>query len=194
MSRLGPGAPSLLTPEIQALVLEALERGNYLETAAAYAGLSPSTVRSWVRRGRAALRREEQGLGYHDTERVYAAFVTAVEAAQAQAEVRDVKAIAEAAEDGDWRAAAWRLQHRHPERWGRQELRVEHDLAEGAAGRGVDLVRSLRASADGRAALEALSRGLEGLAGDDGGEDERGPLEGGTPPPPAVGPDGAGGS
>ena len=52
-----PGGPSragrrtLLTPERQEKIVQAILTGNYLETASAYAGVSPDTVREWLQRG-----------------------------------------------------------------------------------------------------------------------------------------------
>lgn len=99
--------PDRPTPEIQAKIVQALRAGNYLETAAAYAGIRKQEVLDWRRRGE----REESG-PYHE-------FALAVEQALAAAEVRDVAIVAKAAEE-NWQAAAWRLERMFPERWGRQ--------------------------------------------------------------------------
>lgn len=94
-------------------MVEALRAGNYLETAAAFAGVSKVTLYDWLRRG------NEQSSGrFRD-------FLNAVEKALADAEVRDVAIIAKAA-GADWKAAAWRLERRHGSRWGRRE---KHEIS-----------------------------------------------------------------
>src|SRR5579862_1944907 len=101
------GRPDKLTPEVARQITNAIGAGNYIDTGAAFGGISKVTFYAWLRRGR----REKTGK--------YRQLVRDVEKAAAQAEVRDVSVIARAAEK-DWRAAAWRLERRHPSRWGRR--------------------------------------------------------------------------
>jgi hypothetical protein len=103
--------PTKLTPEITEQICQVLSAGNYIETAAAYVGISRATLYEWLRKG------AREGSGR------YAGFVSAVERAMAEAEVRSVARIAQA-EGTDWRAAAWRLERRAPGRFGRAEVRV----------------------------------------------------------------------
>jgi len=88
------------------LMVEALRQGNHLEVAAALGGLSREDVYKWMKRGLA------------EPEGDYGQFAKDVKAAMAEAEVRSVQVIAEAAER-DWKAAAWMLERRAPNRWGR---------------------------------------------------------------------------
>ena len=103
------GRPSKLTPALQQKICEAIRAGNYIETAAAFAGIRKSTLYDWLRRGS----RTSSGV-HHD-------FAEAVEKALADAEARDVALIAKAASDGVWQAAAWRLERKFPDRWGRRD-------------------------------------------------------------------------
>jgi transposase len=105
-----------LTPEIQTAVIDALSAGNYLETAAQYAGIHPATLFRWLDRGRAALESEDD----NHPDKTYGEFCEAVEKARAQSEVRAVALIRKAAMDGTWQAAAWFLERSHPHKWGRQ--------------------------------------------------------------------------
>jgi hypothetical protein len=98
------GRPTSLTPLVRKRVVAAIEAGNYIETAAAYAGLSKMTIYNWMRRGRAG-------------ERPFEAFVDAVEHALAISEMRDLQVVDNAAQDGSWQAATWRLERRFPARW-----------------------------------------------------------------------------
>lgn len=98
-----------LTPDVQKKICDAIRAGNYIETAASYAGIGRSTLYQWMKRGRA----NKKG------DRVYVEFVFEIEKALAEAEVRDVARIAAAAEF-QWQASAWRLERKYPERWGRK--------------------------------------------------------------------------
>jgi hypothetical protein len=100
------GRPTSLTPEVAKIIVDAMHAGNYLETAAALAGISVATLRNWLRVGR---RGESPEL---------ADFAQAVTQARAIAEVRDLDRIGR---DPSWQSAAWRLERRHPKRWGRRK-------------------------------------------------------------------------
>ena len=99
------GRPTALAPDLAAQIVAAVRDGNYLETAAALVGLSRSTLFDWLRRGA----REANG--------PYFEFSVALRRAQAEADAADLARI-QLAGRGDWRAAAWRLQHRNPARYG----------------------------------------------------------------------------
>jgi transposase len=113
------GRPSKLTPKLQAEILRLLRAGNYVETAAHIVGLHPGTVHDWLARGARA-----RGV----TDQPFAEFSEAVRRAQAQAEATDVRRVGKAASK-TWRAAAWRLERRHPRRWGpKVQLMVREQL------------------------------------------------------------------
>jgi hypothetical protein len=101
------GRQTKLTTEVQDRIVAALRAGNYQETAAAYAGISRTAFFDWLERGR------------NEPESIYAVFLDAVEKAKADAEVRDVALIDKAAHDGSWQAAAWKLERKFPNKWGR---------------------------------------------------------------------------
>jgi hypothetical protein len=48
--------------------------------------------------------------------------------AEADAVVTNVEVITRAAKNGDWRAAAWFLEHKYPDRWARLEKRQLEEL------------------------------------------------------------------
>jgi hypothetical protein len=110
------GRPTKFSPEIAAKVIAALAAGNFLETAAAHAGVASSVLRDWIRNGERGKTQE------------LADFALAVEKAQADAEVRDVAQIGKAGQK-EWTACAWRLERKFPQRWGRRE-RVDLGNAE----------------------------------------------------------------
>lgn len=112
--RAGSGRKTKLTPETSETILRAVRMGAYIETACAAAGVDAGTMRDWLKRGAA----EESGI-YHDFNEGY-------RRAEADAELLDLALVSRAAAS-DWKAAAWKLARRYPERYGdRIAATVEH--------------------------------------------------------------------
>ena len=133
-----------LTPEVQERIATALRAGSYLEEAAQLAGVSRSTLFSWLERGRKA--RSGQFLEFLDV----------IQAAIAQAEVAAVARIVTASQ-ADWKAAAWLLE-RGPARarW-RPSLQIKlGDLSD----------------AEIQSALDDVARRLAGAGASPAGGDE----------------------
>jgi transposase len=93
--------PTKRTPELERRLLDALRAGNTRRAACAYAGVEQHTFQRWLLR--------------------FAHFAQAIEKAEADAAVRNVAIIQQAARDGTWTAAAWWLERRYPEDYGRRE-------------------------------------------------------------------------
>jgi len=127
------GRPIKLNESIQADIIKAIRAGNYLETAAAYAGINKSTLHDWLRRGEREKQRVDKDNRRRITkdEQIFVDFSDSVEKALAESEVRDVYRIEKAAES-QWQAAAWRLERKFPARWGKrikQEIEVSGGLS-----------------------------------------------------------------
>jgi transposase len=125
------GRPTKLTPEVQDKIVAALRAGNYQETAAMYAGVEARTFYRWMERGESDGTEDEP----------YRQFRQAVEKAKADAEVRDIALIDKAAHDGSWQAAAWKLERKFPNRWGR----VTRTEISGPEGKPVEVRTSVEA-------------------------------------------------
>lgn len=106
------GRPIELTPELQKLLCDALKAGNTRKDAAHHAGISVSTLYSWMKRGR-------QG------EVEFLEFLSAVEGAEAECAYRNVAFIQKAAAK-DWRAAAWWLERRREDFSTKEKHEHEH--------------------------------------------------------------------
>ncbi len=98
---------TLWTPELQEKLLSLIRAGNYVEVAARAVGISSPTYYSWLSRG---------GQG----EEPFAELARAIEKAAAEAEARDFTLIGRHAEK-QWQAAAWRLERKLPQRYGRKD-------------------------------------------------------------------------
>ena len=100
------GRPTKLTPDVQDRIVRLLRAGNYIETAAAFCDIDKPTLYAWLKRGN----RQRKG--------IFREFLNAVDAAQAEAEIRDLEVIRK---EGAWQGAAWRLERKFPRRWGRHD-------------------------------------------------------------------------
>lgn len=125
------GRPPLLTKEVSDQIAALVQAGNWLESAAAYAGVAKHTVHEWLRKGR----REETGR--------HREFRTAIDKAVAQSELGHLTNITAMAKGRaaqtdaagnvvrkelgpDWKASAYYLEKRFPKRYGPQ-LRIIDD-------------------------------------------------------------------
>jgi hypothetical protein len=103
------GGPTVLTPEVEAKILAGIrDAGMSFRTACAYAGISEDTL------GR---RRKAD-----------AEFAARVDHAREMFKAKMVTLISAAAPK-NWNAAAWLLERKHPEEFGRQRLETEHSGA-----------------------------------------------------------------
>lgn len=123
----GRGRPTRLNYSVQEKIVQAIRAGNYIETAAAYAGIHKSSLYEWLNRGEREKQRvaKDPKFKIQKKEAPFVDFSNAVQKALADAEVRDVAIIGRAAEE-QWQAAAWRLERKFPDRWGRKRLDIEH--------------------------------------------------------------------
>jgi transposase len=91
------------SPERRERILELLRAGNYREPACTAAGVPRRTFYNWLVRGATG-------------EEPYATFAREVAAAESAAEISALGNVRSAAEK-DWKADAWYLGRKHPERW-----------------------------------------------------------------------------
>ena len=112
------GRPPELTDEMHDKIIGLIRAGNYVETASIAAGISKQTLYVWMKKG------NKENSGKHKK------FVDAVHKAIGESEAIDVNNIAKAAQKGQWQASAWRLERKHPQKWGRSERHeVQHSGA-----------------------------------------------------------------
>lgn len=97
----GPGRDTKLSKELGEKFVSVIRRGSYRETAAAACGIPPRTLRDWMREA-------------HKGREPYASWMRAVE--EAEAEVEE-SAVASVLSEADWKARAWYLARKFPQRW-----------------------------------------------------------------------------
>lgn len=123
------GRPEKITPELIDQIASVIEAGNYMETAAKYCGIDKQSLYTWLKKGNEQKAQGRRGL-HRD-------FLDAIKKALAAAEARSVARIVKAGE-AHWQAEAWRLERKHPKRWGRKD----HLTAQVATGKAtlIDLI------------------------------------------------------
>jgi transposase len=118
------GNLKLLMPGIREKILDALSKGASYGLAANCAGCCREQLRFWRKRGKdqfnAGLDRGEGDL--------YLDFYLDVIEAQGKAAVKWLEKIDNAAEQGAWQAAAWKLERRYPEEYGRDKQEIEGEV------------------------------------------------------------------
>lgn len=105
------GRRSSFTPDRVQRILTAIRMGATYRLACDYAGISEDTFGRW---------RDQ-----------HADFAAQLKEAEGAAVVGWLAKIEQAASDGNWQAAAWKLERRYPDMYGRQRMEVTG--AEGGA-------------------------------------------------------------
>lgn len=169
---------------VQDRVVAAIRAGNYVETAAAAAGVNKDTLYTWLRTGaRAGTRQLTKGGRLTAYERKCRAFSDAVAAAVAESELTDVARLAQLARGGLRQTTVtvkvdrdgqeverttkdetalphaavlmWRLERRFGDRWGRAKVEVS-----GPDGGPILHEVAVTARAELAASLEEINRRL----------------------------------
>ena len=99
-----------------ATIVEAIRVGNSKAVATRLAGVQDTTFHDWCKQGRDMPGRFPQ----------YAKLVEDVEQALAEFEASRVALVKTAGDNGAWQAAAWWLERRKPDDWGRHD-RIKHE-------------------------------------------------------------------
>lgn len=119
------GRPTKLTKELIEEIAQYLRAGNYIETTAALVGIHRDSIYEWLKRGNAEIDRVSKSnrSRIRKKEEIFVEFTDTVKKAQAQSEAMLVGLIGQAAQK-NWTAAAWRLERKYPDKWGRTERNV----------------------------------------------------------------------
>lgn len=102
MAKRKAGRPPKINDEIINLIVQAVQVGNYMEAAAAYAGISRDTLYRWLKHGAREIERVEKELSEGLKPRIkkedfkYVCLAERLRKATADSEVRDVSMISKA--------------------------------------------------------------------------------------------------
>lgn len=121
MARHPKASTPTLNDELIETIAQAIRVGSYVETAVALAGVSKDSFYRWLRQAE-----------NDDANEMTVKLSDAVKKALAESEKRDLDVIDRAAQQGEWTAAAWRLERKFPNKWGRQsKVQLEHTGMDG---------------------------------------------------------------
>ena len=148
MAERARGRPSKLSEETKKKLYEAVSKGNYLEDACLYAGISYNTFRRWMIRG------EEAQTGE------YREFYETVKSLEASVIVELVGSWRERMDS--WQSIAAFLEKRFPERFGRRRVEL---LGSGGGPIEIEI-------ADAKAELEEKLERLARQTGEDAGDSD----------------------
>lgn len=98
-------------PEVRKVLLDALRAGMPTRHACGVAGISPDTFYRWMEKGRTS-----------GEETTWHQFYLEAEKAVSEVVSGSLAVITQAAADGDWKAAAWKLERRFPAEFGRGDM------------------------------------------------------------------------
>lgn len=108
-----------ITEQVTESLKQALRGGNDVETAAHFAGVSVANVYRWLEIGKFESERISAGEKANPENAPYVEFWEELRKARAEAIVRNVTYIQNAAKSGSWQAAAWWLERAVPEQYSR---------------------------------------------------------------------------
>jgi hypothetical protein len=119
------GRPLTLTKELIKKISNLIKTGNYIETAVLVAGVPKSTFYYWMKVANALGKRRLKGeTKFTPPEKLHLVLLDEIEKAQAVSESWDVAQITQAIQNGCWQAAAWKLERKFPNKWGRKDRYV----------------------------------------------------------------------
>lgn len=108
--------PTKFTAETTKKLIEAISVGATYEHACGYAGVHYDTFNEWMKRGAAA----KSG--------PYSEFSVAIKEAEAKAVIKWSALIDKAATNGEWQAAAWKLERRYPHIYGKRVQEITGNI------------------------------------------------------------------
>lgn len=119
------GRPCKLNKELIARFVAAIDSVLFLQSALDIIGISRHTFNGWVRRGKKEANRllNSENIA-NPKEALFVEIYHAHKKATASVETRAVQQI-QAAANEHWQAAAWLLERRFPEKWGRDRAEIK---------------------------------------------------------------------
>lgn len=120
MDALERGQPLKLNkPGVREKFLSAIAKGASYQIACGYAGIAYQTLRVYMLKGEAIMDLHEEQIEEHP-DKVYLDFYCDVRRVESYAALKWLEKIDEASQF-HWQAAAWKLERRHPEDYGRYD-------------------------------------------------------------------------
>lgn len=121
---MGQGQPlRFLNQSVKNRLFEALYKGASYKLACSYAGITYQTLRTWILKAEEIAELSEEEINSHEN-KIYYEFYREFNRTISEAAVRWLSKIDEAMEV-QWQAAAWKLERRFPEDYGKAEKELK---------------------------------------------------------------------
>lgn len=121
------GRPSVFTPQNVKKVTDALRLGATYRMAAQYGGVSYDSLNDWMNKGKKAAKYADNGQDIPQDLDGYYQFYQELQKAEAEAVLGWLAKIEKEANEGNWQAAAWKLERRYPKDYSRNVTEVVGD-------------------------------------------------------------------
>jgi hypothetical protein len=154
-----PGHPSRYNKARHKIIVEAIKKGNYRNTAARLAGISTTALSNWLSWGETA---SENAVPYDDTQGRYRKLYEDVEEAEAIFEAKMVGRVVDAADDPkNWTAAMTILERTRPHKFGKRDTHVVEGGDKPIQTATLHIISTPEALEAANDMLKALTRGKE---------------------------------
>lgn len=110
--------PKLERPGVKDKLLRALAKGSSYKLACGYAGITYKTFREWIKRAERFIDGYD-GEPEYDEGDIYYQLYCDIKRIESFAALKWLEKIDDAASDGNWQAAAWKLERRYPDEYGK---------------------------------------------------------------------------
>jgi len=138
----------LAKPRVRENLLTAIGKGASYQIACGYAGISYQTLRRWVIRGEALLNLSEEEIAEHE-DKIYYDLYCDLKRVESYAALKWLEKIDKAA-DVHWQAAAWKLERRHPDDYGRVDKESKSEADDTLLNKAREEVEKLKGDANGQ--------------------------------------------
>jgi len=135
--------------------LQLIQDGVDFNIAADSARLARSTLFDWLKRGREIQGRDDELSKLSSKDIAYLDFLERFMRARVTPEIKAVETISKSVENGSWRAAAWILERRFPDRWA-----LDHRQAKGQS---IENIQNPSLQSEIEAKVQAILKMREGI-------------------------------
>lgn len=137
----------LLNEDLQKKFMYAIFMGATYRLACSYVGISYQTLRNWINKAEKLLDLSDEQLDGHN-DKVFVDFYYSLKQVESAAALKWLEKIDKASEI-QWQAAAWKLERRHPESYGRDERVNDSENKDKDIDKAKEIVNAMKGEANG---------------------------------------------